>query len=81
MSFCGFRVLHYFETYAFIPAVITLAIAAGCGGSELKKQAAPPTDATSQAVLGFGMIVASYMLPWAAIASDLTTYFDPKVPS
>ncbi|KAJ0311380.1 hypothetical protein COL516b_002090 [Colletotrichum fioriniae] len=35
--------------------------------------------ATASAVLSFGMIVASYMIPWACIASDLTTYFDPKV--
>jgi purine-cytosine permease-like protein len=80
ISFCGFRVLHYYETYAFIPAVITIAIAAGCGGSNLRKQSTPEPPAAG-AVVSFGMIVASYMIPWAAIASDLTTYFDPKVPS
>ncbi|CAF3453047.1 unnamed protein product [Fusarium graminearum] len=81
ISFCGFKVLHYYETYAFIPAIIAITIATGCGGSQLSKQATPTTPATASAVLSFGMIVASYMIPWAAIASDLTTYFDPKVPS
>ncbi|VUC24387.1 unnamed protein product [Clonostachys rosea] len=81
ISFCGFRVLHYYETYAFIPAVIALAIAAGCGGKDLMKQAEPEEPATAAAVVSYGMIVASYMLPWAAIASDLTTYFDPNVSS
>lgn len=82
ISFCGFSVLHYFETYAFIPAVISFAIAAGTGGSGLKKQPAEAEVSPSAAnVLSFGMIVASYMIPWAAIASDLTTYFDPRVPS
>ncbi|KAM0234252.1 hypothetical protein ACHAPO_006639 [Fusarium lateritium] len=81
ISFCGFKVLHYYETYAFIPAIIAITIATGCGGSQLSKQAAPAAPATASAVLSFGMIVASYMIPWAAIASDLTTYFDPKVPS
>lgn len=81
ISFCGFRVLHYYETYAFIPAVITIAIAAGCGGSDLKKQATPEAPATPQNIVSYGMIVASYMIPWAAIASDLTTYFSPTVPS
>ncbi|KAK2678014.1 hypothetical protein RAB80_006754 [Fusarium oxysporum f. sp. vasinfectum] len=80
ISFCGFKVLHYYETYAFIPAIIAITIATGCGGSELSKQAPPAAPATAAAVLSFGMIVASYMIPWAAIASDLTTYFDPKVP-
>lgn len=81
ISFCGFQVLHYYETYAFIPAIIAVTIATGCGGHELKKQAAPAETAPASMYLSFGMIVASYMLPWAAIASDLTTYFDPKVPS
>jgi purine-cytosine permease-like protein len=80
ISFCGFRVLHYYETYAFVPAVVVIAIAAGCGGSTLRNQATFE-PAAAPAVLSFGMIVASYMIPWAAIASDLTTYFDPKVPS
>ncbi|EXF77116.1 NCS1 nucleoside transporter [Colletotrichum fioriniae PJ7] len=78
ISFCGFKVLHFYETYAFIPAVIAIVIATGCGGSRLAEQA-EMTPATASAVLSFGMIVASYMIPWACIASDLTTYFDPKV--
>lgn len=81
ISFCGFKVLHYYETYAWIPALIAIIIATGCGGSDLKKQSVPETAPTAVMVLSFGMIVAGYMIPWAAIASDLTTYFDPKVPS
>lgn len=81
VSFAGFKVLHYYETYAFIPAIIAIAIAAGCGGHELRNQAVPETPATAPPIVTFGMIVASYMIPWAAIASDLTTYFDPDVPS
>ncbi|CAM1503593.1 Fc.00g011840.m01.CDS01 [Cosmosporella sp. VM-42] len=81
ISFCGFKVLHYYESYAFIPALIAVTIATGCGGSELKKQAAPAEAPTAGMILSFGMIVASYMIPWAAVASDFTTYFDPRVPS
>ncbi|RFU73958.1 cytosine-purine permease [Trichoderma arundinaceum] len=81
VSFCGFRVLHIYETYAFIPAIISVVIATGCAGSGLKKQATPEEPATAANILNFGMIVASYQLPWAALASDFTTYFDPKVSS
>jgi purine-cytosine permease-like protein len=81
VSFCGFRVLHVFETYAPIPAIISIVIATGCAGSGLKKQAAPEAPATAAGILNFGMIIASYQIPWAALASDFTTYFDPKVPS
>ncbi|GFP59855.1 hypothetical protein ACSS6W_005058 [Trichoderma asperelloides] len=81
VSFCGFRILHIYETYAFIPAIISVVIATGCAGSGLKKQSTPAEPATAADVLNFGMIVASYQIPWAALASDFTTYFDPKVPS
>ncbi|KAK1593547.1 NCS1 nucleoside transporter [Colletotrichum navitas] len=78
ISFCGFKVLHFYETYAFIPAVIAIVIATGCGGSRLREQT-DMTPATASSILNFGMIVSSYMIPWACIASDLTTYFDPRV--
>ncbi|XP_044717694.1 permease for cytosine/purines, uracil, thiamine, allantoin [Hirsutella rhossiliensis] len=81
VSFAGFTVLHIFETYAFVAALVSIAIAAGVGGDGLAKQSQPDQPPTARQVLNFGMIVASYQLPWAAIASDLTTYFDPKVPS
>lgn len=79
VSFCGFKVLHVYETYAFILALITITITAGCGGSGLTKQATPAEPPTAANVLNFGMIVASYQIPWAALASDMSTYFDPKV--
>lgn len=78
ISFAGFRVLHYYETYAWLPALVMICIATGCGGDGLKRQAAVEFPGASM-VLSFGMIVASYMIPWATLASDLTTYFDPKV--
>lgn len=81
VSFAGFRVLHMFETYAFIAALVSIAIAAGVGGPGLVRQSAPEQPPTAHQVVNFGMIVASYQITWAAIASDLTTYFDPKVPS
>ena len=81
ISFCGFRVLHAYEMWASIPALIAIIIAIGCGGHGLKKQEAAPAPANAPDVLGFGMIVASYTIPWSCIASDFTTYFDPKVSS
>ncbi|KAL2127639.1 hypothetical protein VTI74DRAFT_10370 [Chaetomium olivicolor] len=77
ISFCGFRVLHHYERYAWIPAIISIIVAVGTGGKELHKQVtydAPPTAAN---VLSFGMIVASYMIPWACLSSDFTTYLKP----
>ncbi|KAH7018157.1 permease for cytosine/purines, uracil, thiamine, allantoin-domain-containing protein [Microdochium trichocladiopsis] len=79
ISFCGYRVVHQYERYAWIPALIAIVITTGCGGSQLYLQA-PPEPATASAILSFGMIVASYMIPYAAIASDFTTYLSPDFP-
>lgn len=76
ISFCGFNVLHFYEGYAWMPALVAIIIAVGCGGNQLKAQATPE-PATAAGVLSFGGVIASYMIPWACIASDLTTYFDP----
>ncbi|KAI4958840.1 hypothetical protein J4E86_004448 [Alternaria arbusti] len=79
ISFCGFGVLHHYERWAWIPALAALIIAAGCGGQSLSQQVAAPAATASQ-VLSFGGLVASFMLPWAALASDFSTYMHPKAP-
>ncbi|GAB1314218.1 Purine-cytosine permease [Madurella fahalii] len=80
ISFCGFRVLHVYERYAWIPALIAITIAAGAGGKELRNQVTyDPPRASS--VLSYGMIVASYMIPWACLSSDFTTYLKPDTSS
>ncbi|KAJ4369949.1 hypothetical protein N0V83_005713 [Neocucurbitaria cava] len=79
ISFCGFRVLHIYERWAWIPALVALIIAAGCGGKSLSQQVEAPA-ATAAQVLSFGGLVASFMLPWAALASDFSTYMHPMAP-
>jgi purine-cytosine permease-like protein len=80
ISFCGFTVLHRYERWAWIPALIALVIATGCGGKGLGQQVAAP-PATAVQVMSFGGLVASFMLPWAALASDFSTYMHPLAPS
>lgn len=46
ISFCGYRVVHQYERYAWIPALIAIVIATGCGGSSLYLQA-PSEPATA----------------------------------
>lgn len=80
ISFCGFKVLHWYERYAWVPALIAIVIATGCGGKHLSLQVEVPS-ATAPQVLSFGGLVAGFMLPWAALASDFSTYMHPKAPS
>ncbi|KAK4103997.1 hypothetical protein N658DRAFT_419633 [Parathielavia hyrcaniae] len=81
ISFCGFTVLHMFERYAWITAFISIIVAVGTGGNELRNQVTYDAPPPATAVLSFGMIVSSYMIPWACMSSDFTTYFRPDTPS
>jgi NCS1 nucleoside transporter family len=79
IAFFGFKVLHTYERWAWIPALVALVIAAGCGGKSLGRQVEAPAATASQ-ILTFGGLVAGFMLPWAALASDFSTYMHPKAP-
>ncbi|KAI1495779.1 NCS1 nucleoside transporter [Biscogniauxia marginata] len=80
VSFCGYFFLHSYEKFAWVPAVIAIVIVTGCGGSHLHDQA-PTEPATAASVLSFGGVIASYMIPYATLSSDFTTYLNPKFPS
>lgn len=74
---CGAGWIHHFDFYAWIPTLVAFIAALGASGGELHQQVeAPP--ATAKAVLSFGALVGGFFLPWAAIASDFSTYFDPR---
>jgi purine-cytosine permease-like protein len=78
ISFCGYKVLHLYEAYSWAPALLAIIVATGCGGKHLKEQTVVETSPAAS-IVSYGMVVASYMLPWAAIASDFFTYLDPKI--
>ena len=80
ISALGYKVLHYYERFAWIVAFISIIIMTGIGGKHLHKQAEfePPAAST---VLSFGGLMAGYFIPWAAVASDYSTYMPPEAPS
>lgn len=79
ICFFGFKVLHQYERFAWIPALVAIVVATGCGGKHLHEQVAveAPVAAT---VLSFGALVAGFLVPWAALASDFATYMQPQTP-
>jgi len=79
ISFMGYKTLHYFENYSWIPSLIAFCIAAGLGGQELRNQG-PATKPAASAVFSFLSLVASLCVSWAAIVSDFSVYVSPKVP-
>ncbi|KAF2760057.1 hypothetical protein EJ05DRAFT_492481 [Pseudovirgaria hyperparasitica] len=79
ISVFGYRVLHYYERFAWIAALICLIITAGIGGKHMSIQTDVP-PASAQAVLSFGGLIAGYFVPWAALGSDFTVYMRPNAP-
>jgi purine-cytosine permease-like protein len=80
ICFFGYGILHQYERYAWIPTLISIIIAAGCGGKELANQVAPPA-ANVAAVLSFAGLVSGFLISWAALSSDFCTYLSPRTHS
>ncbi|KAK5400802.1 hypothetical protein LTR06_011223 [Exophiala xenobiotica] len=79
VSFMGYRILHIFETWSWIPTLVALIATLAVGGKHPSSQAeAPP--ASARAVVTFGSIVASLSISWCAVVSDFAVYVSPTVP-
>ncbi|EXJ86686.1 hypothetical protein A1O3_03639 [Capronia epimyces CBS 606.96] len=77
ISFMGYRVVHAYERFAWIPALIAIVITVGCGGHLLKMQA--PTDpAKASTVLTYGCVVTGFLMSWATMVSDFCVYIHPS---
>ena len=75
--FCGSGWIHHFDLYAWIPSLVAILGVLGTSGKYLYMQG-DTTPATARAVLSFGSLIGGFFLPWAAVASDFSTYFDPR---
>ena len=67
-----------YERLSWIPVLIVYIVALGVGGKHLSNPpAASPTTAAS--ALSFASVIAGFVLTYAPLGSDYTTYMDPKV--
>ncbi|KAK0192388.1 permease for cytosine/purines, uracil, thiamine, allantoin-domain-containing protein [Armillaria mellea] len=78
VSFCGIKVIGWYERVAWIPVVIVFVIALGVGGKHI--MAVPAAEpATAAAVLSFGSTIAGFVITYSPLSSDFTIYFRPDV--
>lgn len=79
LSFTGYKMLHLYEKWSWIPILISIIITVGCGGSKLMLQAetAPPEG---QTIVSYGCLIAGFMIPFAGIVSDFAVYMTPEAP-
>ncbi|KAH9174775.1 NCS cytosine-purine permease [Lactarius sanguifluus] len=80
ISFCGLKVLSWFERIIWVPVVLVFIIATCVGGKHFA-DAPAALPATASQILTFGATIAGFTMTWAIISSDYTTYFHPGVSS
>jgi len=77
VSFLGFRALHFWERWTWIPNLISLVITVGCGGHNLRLQAVAP-PATVPQVFSYGSLIVGYFITFGGTTSDYTVYHNPR---
>ncbi|KAK0473780.1 permease for cytosine/purines, uracil, thiamine, allantoin-domain-containing protein [Armillaria novae-zelandiae] len=78
VSFCGIKVIGWYERVAWIPVVIVFVVALGVSGKHIT--AVPAAEpATAAAVLSFGSTIAGFVITFSPLSSDFTIYFRPEV--
>ncbi|EMD31874.1 hypothetical protein CERSUDRAFT_119154 [Gelatoporia subvermispora B] len=80
VSFCGYKVLNWYERLAWVPVLVVYLVAVGIGGKHLSSPP-PAVPATASAVLSFASTIAGFVITYSSISSDFTIYFTPEVPS
>ncbi|KZT70408.1 hypothetical protein DAEQUDRAFT_782651 [Daedalea quercina L-15889] len=73
VSFCGYRVIHWFESVAWVPNVIAFIIMLGIGGKHLNDApASGPVSAST--VITFATVTASSVISWCSMTPDYGVY-------
>ncbi|KIM74151.1 hypothetical protein PILCRDRAFT_828567 [Piloderma croceum F 1598] len=80
ISFCGYKVLNWYERLAWLPVLIVFVVALGVGGKHLTNP--PPSEpATASVILSFASTIAGFVITYSPLSSDFTSYFQPDVSS
>ncbi|KAI1372398.1 permease for cytosine/purines, uracil, thiamine, allantoin-domain-containing protein [Hypoxylon crocopeplum] len=81
IGFMGYRVMHLFTRWAWIPTLIAILILVGCAGSQLSEQAPLQTQSTSaQTYMAMVAFAAGNMVTWGNVAGDYACYMPPTAP-
>lgn len=79
LTIAGYKIMHVFLRYAWIPSVIAIIICVGVGGKHLKQQA-PTEPVTAQTIITFASLIAGYMIPFGSTLGDYVVYMPPSAP-
>ncbi|KAF7347978.1 hypothetical protein MSAN_01749900 [Mycena sanguinolenta] len=80
ITFCGYRVLHWFETVAWILTIIGICVMLGVRGSHLTSGPSYPMP-TPASILSFAATILANQVSWANIIADYGVYHDANTSS
>ncbi|THU86280.1 hypothetical protein K435DRAFT_369131 [Dendrothele bispora CBS 962.96] len=86
ISFFGYTVLHWYETYIWIPNIVLFIAMLGVGGKNLSLASSDATNSTSSAsvavtasaLISYGTTVYASDLTWCTLAADYGIYHDSR---
>ncbi|TFY56051.1 hypothetical protein EVJ58_g7872 [Rhodofomes roseus] len=75
--FSGYRVLHWYETYVWIPNVIAFVVMIAVSGKHVvDAPLSGTTPVTASTIMTFGSTLAATIVSWATITADYGVYHD-----
>ncbi|KAI1207028.1 permease for cytosine/purines, uracil, thiamine, allantoin-domain-containing protein [Annulohypoxylon truncatum] len=80
IGFAGYRGLHLFTRWAWIPTLIAIIILVGAAGDQLRHQTPLPRPPSAQEYLGIVAFAAGNMVTWSNVAGDYACYMPPSAP-
>ncbi|KAG1741435.1 cytosine-purine permease [Suillus paluster] len=82
VTFCGYRVIHWYESIAWIPNVVAFITMLGVGYPQLREnQLAPVPPVTPANIISFTSLIASNIIGWCPMIPDYGVYHSPDASS
>jgi len=81
ITFCGYRVIHWVETIAWIPSAVSLVALLAAGGKHLTTSAPGMTGLNVSNVVSLVSVTAANQLTWCALAPDYGVHHDAEASS
>ncbi|THH12960.1 hypothetical protein EW146_g7213 [Bondarzewia mesenterica] len=72
ITFCGYKVLHMYESVAWIPNLVAFLVMIGVGAKHIETIPTPPPEPVS--VLSFASVLVSSVLSWCTMTPDYGVY-------
>jgi len=79
IAFTGYKVLHFYQRFAWIPVLFALFVLVGYSHKGLSRQA-PTEPITAPAVFNTIAFMAGYLISWGNVAGDYCVYMPPNAP-